>query len=177
MIYYTSDLHLCDPRIIDLCERPFNSMSHMEDEIRKKWNNVVRKNDTVYMLGDIAYDNCGDLSEYIMSLNGNKNLIVGNHDGDYIKIESNRDCFEDISLAKIINDDCRNVCICHYPIIHYESSNPNSYHVYGHLHNNRNLLCYDETNALLRSFNAGVDVNFFTPVTLDQMISLRGCVK
>ena len=51
----------------------------MEAAIRENWNSAVSNEDTVYVLGDIAYKGF-DFVSFYGSLNGDKVLITGNHD-------------------------------------------------------------------------------------------------
>ena len=54
-IYYTSDLHLGHKNIIRLCNRPFGSIEEMDNLLIERWNKKVKKEDTVYILGDLFY--------------------------------------------------------------------------------------------------------------------------
>ena len=56
MIYYISDTHFNDQKIFDKCKRPFESLDEMKETIIKKWNNKVKDEDTIYVLGDIGKD-------------------------------------------------------------------------------------------------------------------------
>ena len=44
------------------------------------WNSVVSKDDTIYHLGDVGLGNDEQIKNIIDRLNGNKILILGNHD-------------------------------------------------------------------------------------------------
>lgn len=52
----------------------------MEDTIVKNWNSVVNKEDTVYILGDYCWNTDEEWERTLKLLNGNKVLILGNHD-------------------------------------------------------------------------------------------------
>lgn len=78
--YFTSDTHFGHKRIIDLCNRPFKDVTEMNEIIVHHWNALVRPDDTVYHLGDVALGPIEDSLKYIGRLNGYKILIVGNHD-------------------------------------------------------------------------------------------------
>ena len=80
MIYYISDTHFRDQAIFDKCKRPFKSLSEMEETIIRKWNSKVKKDDIVYVLGDISKDDDNSSIEIFRNLNGTKHFIVGNHD-------------------------------------------------------------------------------------------------
>lgn len=78
--FFTSDLHLGHARIIEFCNRPFNSVQHMNEEIVWRWNATVAPEDTVYILGDLAMGDLDDSLEVVARLSGNKILVPGNHD-------------------------------------------------------------------------------------------------
>jgi len=83
--YVTSDLHLSHTNIAKYAGRPFDNTSntyHMDSTLIKNWNSIVKENDTVLCLGDMAL---GDMSLSIpmySQMNGLKYLIPGNHDGN-----------------------------------------------------------------------------------------------
>ena len=56
MTYFTSDLHFGHSNIIKLCNRPFADVESMDAALIENWNKKVKKNDTVYVLGDIVWD-------------------------------------------------------------------------------------------------------------------------
>lgn len=174
MKYYTADTHFGDSRIIDLCNRPFKTMDEMIDTIARNWNETVDRKDEVYVLGDVAYRYHGNLKELLTSLNGKKHLLIGNHDRGWMKNKSNLDAFRTIDQISKITDEGRSVVLCHYPLMAYEGSLNGGYHIFGHVHNNDREPLYTEINEMKRSFNAGVDVNGFRPVSLDELITAKG---
>ena len=58
-----------------------------------------------------------------------------------------------------------------YPLIEWDGFFRGSYLVYGHIHNNITNNAYKAMYPLNNALNAGVDINGFMPVTLDEMIS------
>ena len=52
----------------------------MNEMLVHNWNALVRPDDTVYHLGDVALGPIEDSLKYIERLNGHKILVVGNHD-------------------------------------------------------------------------------------------------
>ena len=75
--WVTSDWHFNHSNIIKYCNRPFKSVSEMNEYIVSEYNRLVQPGDIVYVLGDIGM---GNLDEIIPRLRGNKILISGNHD-------------------------------------------------------------------------------------------------
>ena len=82
--FFTSDTHFGHARIIELSNRPFRDVEHMNTEIVRRWNETVMPDDTVFHLGDVALGPI-DLSLPIVSrLNGYKILVNGNHDRPFM---------------------------------------------------------------------------------------------
>ena len=84
MVYFTSDLHLGHSNIISLCNRPFANIEEMDKVLIENWNRKVKKNDTVYVMGDIVWDK-KKVAYYMEQLTGRKTLVIGNHDSHWVK--------------------------------------------------------------------------------------------
>ena len=80
MNYFCSDQHLFHKNIIKYCNRPFDSVDHMNEEILRKWNEKITDDDTVYIVGDFALGRKEKAAEWLSQANGKKILIIGNHD-------------------------------------------------------------------------------------------------
>lgn len=83
--YIISDLHLGHDKVVDFEPKRLEAMkaSGYTDHnkfIIDMFNSVVNSDDTVMLLGDIAFKS---IPEYLTALNGNKLLILGNHDRPY----------------------------------------------------------------------------------------------
>jgi len=80
-IFFTSDNHFFHENIFKFTSRPFRDLSHMHEEMIKRWNAVVRPGDTVYVVGDFTNGgNSADREWAANRLNGFKILVQGNHD-------------------------------------------------------------------------------------------------
>ena len=175
MIYYISDIHFDDQKIFDKCSRPFKDLNDYKNEIIKRWNSKVSKGDIVYVLGDIAEDNTPECISIFNELNGIKHFIIGNHDLLLLQKIKDSNLFETIDFMKVIDDEGRKVCICHYPVMDWMEFNRQGIHVYGHVHNKteKNGKAYAEIKKYYLdkpAYNCGVDVNNYEPVTLNEMI-------
>ena len=80
MNYFCSDQHLFHKNIIKYCNRPFDSVDHMNEEILRRWNEKITPDDTVYVVGDFALGKQDKATEWLSQANGKKILIIGNHD-------------------------------------------------------------------------------------------------
>jgi len=79
MIFFTADHHFDHQNVIRYCGRPFTGVNEMNEEMVRRWNSVVTPNDTVYHLGDFSMAK-RPVEFFGRQLNGEKHLIVGNHD-------------------------------------------------------------------------------------------------
>lgn len=180
MIFYIADIHFRDEKIFKKCNRPFRDIIEYENEIVKRWNKKVHNDDIVYVLGDLALDDCEDALKIYKHLNGYKHLIIGNHDEKLLSKIKESDLFETIDFIKLIDDDNKKVCICHYPLMDWMEFNRNGYHIFGHVHNKTfvNGKAYQQIKEYFidkPAYNCGVDVTNFEPVTLIEMIKLKEC--
>ena len=84
MIWFTSDLHFFHDRILEFHPKRkeiFGStVEKAKEAMIQLWNSRVNKKDTVYILGDLAFGEVEDKRKLFQRLNGNKVLILGNHD-------------------------------------------------------------------------------------------------
>ncbi len=169
MVYYIGDTHFGDNRIMKLADRPYSSAAEMDNDMIRKWNLRVKAGDTVYVLGDFAFDDTS--AQVIEKLQGRKVLLLGNHD-EALTLATLRK-FDCVKTIDTVNDCKRSVCLCHYPLLSYNNSVYGGYHVFGHIHNNPNDKAFYLQRQLPNSFNCGADVVGFTPRTLDELIAFR----
>jgi calcineurin-like phosphoesterase family protein len=113
MNWFTSDLHFGHAAAIDYCKRPFASLEEMHEALIARWNERVRPEDTVYVLGDMALCRFKDFEPLAKRLNGRKFLIQGNHDhysvGQYERVGFT--VFRELTM-KIAGRMCR---LSHFP--------------------------------------------------------------
>ena len=85
-VFLISDTHFFHHKILqfEAAARPFSNVEEMNEAIVDNWNRVVTKRDTVWHLGDVIFG--GYKNFHILDrLNGNKNLILGNHDKEDVR--------------------------------------------------------------------------------------------
>lgn len=78
--YITSDTHFSHARISELASRPFRSVTEMDAELIRRWNQTVAPTDVVLHLGDVALGPIDQSLPLTAQLNGRKLLVPGNHD-------------------------------------------------------------------------------------------------
>lgn len=126
-IFIISDTHFGHKRI---CEfepeaRPFSDVQQHDDELVYRWNNTVKKGDTVWHLGDVLFG----LSafETLARLNGVKRLVMGNH--DHYPIQRYLEHFSTVCGSAVV----RNCILTHIPI-HQDQFYRFRANLHGHLH-------------------------------------------
>lgn len=80
VIYTIADLHLQHFNIIGYCSRPFSTVEEMNKVLINNWNNIVKDNDIIYFLGDMALGEKEVIKSLVKRLNGKIYMVKGNHD-------------------------------------------------------------------------------------------------
>ena len=163
MIFYTADLHFHYKPFLP--GRPFASVEEMDEAMIRLWNETVTDRDTVYVVGDVGYNGGYVPGDALGRLQGRKHLIRGNHDTGFENAQKLFDYFETVTDFNEIDDGETHILLCHYPILYRKRG----YMIHGHLHQTRGPE-YDILRQMPRMLNAGVDVNFYRPVTLAQLV-------
>lgn len=159
--FFIADMHFGHEKIIKMCNRPFENVQDMKDQLIKKWNNKVNDDDIVYILGDFSFK-CSkeETIEILNQLKGKKVLLKGNHD-KYVGQKDFDNCFEKICDILQVNEDKLQIILCHYPIIDYPGMYYGAKMIYGHIHNkyipHRDMYC------------ASVECINYEPVTWDEL--------
>lgn len=127
--YVIGDSHFGHKNIIKFDStrpyRQFETIEEHDEELIKRWNSVVKKNDNVFHLGDFCFGKKN--IEIAGRLNGNKRLVLGNHDvypaAEYLKYFSR--IFGAIEYKKCI--------LTHIPV-HTSQFERFKLNIHGHLH-------------------------------------------
>jgi calcineurin-like phosphoesterase family protein len=162
-IYFTSDLHLGHKNVIRYSNRPFGSVEEMDEELIRRFNSIVKKNDTVYDLGDTYFKSP---KLYEGRLNRKIIRIKGSHDHD---IKEPRML---VIKPQGLLDEYGNqivITLCHYSMRSWEMSHYASWHLYGHHHGTL------EPYGL--SFDVGVDCWNYYPISLEQVAEKMATLK
>lgn len=78
--FFISDLHFFHEYIMDYDVRPFQNASEMKEYMIVKWNNKVKPEDEVVLLGDFSLGSTTETMSVLKELHGRKCLVVGNRD-------------------------------------------------------------------------------------------------
>ena len=169
MNLYTADQHFGHKNVIRFDHRPFADIDDMDANLIRLWNERVDKDDIVYILGDICYRSSKLPNWYLRQLKGHKILIVGNHDEVTLNDKGAHKYLEDIQQMMITNDGNRRIVLCHYPMAEWPGFYRDTYHIYGHIHNNKNK-AYEIMKQFDKALNAGCMINRYAPASLNELI-------
>lgn len=179
--YFIADLHLGHKNVLSFDNRPFKDIDENDSVIIANWNYAVGIDDDIYILGDISWYNSTKTIEIMKTLNGNKHLIKGNHDGKLLKNKQLRDQFVEITDYKELDlGQGKGIVLCHYPIPCFKNHYYGWYHLYAHVHssfewNMMERVKYEMTElydkpCLMFNVGAMIDYMNFTPRTLDEIL-------
>lgn len=79
-VFLTSDTHYHHANIIKYCQRPFQSVEHMNAEMVRRWNERCDDDAFVIHLGDFCFGGIEKAVNVANSLRGRKVIVRGNHD-------------------------------------------------------------------------------------------------
>lgn len=130
MIYFTADTHFGHTNVLKYENRPFMCIEEMDNYLIYRWNQVVRPGDTVYHLGDFAFCGIDRMQEIFSQLNGNKHLILGNHDDNRVKKLG----WKSVDWYREVKYNGQKICLFHFPIEFWNGRHYGFYHFHGHSH-------------------------------------------
>ncbi len=169
MIFFTSDCHFGHENILKLCSRPFDSVKEMNEALIANWNQKVKGNDTVYILGDMFYRYHGDCADILRRLKGKKRLVLGNHDTSWTGRTDLAKYFLSVEPMQEVSVQGRLAILCHYPLVTWKKEQT-SLMIHGHIHNDTARDFWPLLAARENVLNAGCEVNGYAPVTLDELM-------
>ncbi|RUM24373.1 hydrolase [Rhizobium vallis] len=155
MIYFTSDTHFGDPRVLRIDKRPFADVSTHDATLIEYWNSVVGHDDDVWHLGDFILPRGDDCDRLLSELNGRKHLIVGNNDPVTTTQASGWATVQ--HYAELVVDG-HLLILCHYPFRTWNKMGKKSVNLHGHSH--------ARLKPLSRQYDVGVDAQALRPVSL-----------
>lgn len=156
--FFTGDQHYGHKNICRFANRPFTSVEEMNETFIKNHNDTVKPGDVVWFLGDFGFMSQSNIKTVLRRLNGQKNLIIGNHDKPFMK--RGRDFIGDGLLNAIfhyreINIEKQHMVLFHYGMRVWNRAHHGSWHLYGHSHGS--------LPPHHKSLDVGVDSKEITP--------------
>jgi calcineurin-like phosphoesterase family protein len=182
-VWITSDLHfghknLCrgvtgwrttDGKVPVSSTRDFPTLDLMNDMIVNNINSKVGQDDTLIMLGDIAFGGFENITIFLDRLIcKNIHLVLGNHDHH---ISNNRGGIQDMFLSVQnyleANINGENFVLSHYPFASWNGLNKGVIHLHGHVH----LSSKDKWGNGKR-LDVGMDGNDMRPYKLSEIVHM-----
>jgi len=161
-IFFISDTHFGHGNILNFKNkygnpvRPFSCVEEMDNTLIENWNKVVRPQDKIYHLGDVAIPRKG--LNCLAKCNGDKVLVRGNH--DIFKLKDYVEYFRDVRGYVVIE----NFLASHIPV-HPESKGRFKRNIHGHLHGNK----LDDSFYI----NVSVEQINYTPISFEEIKNFR----
>jgi len=150
-IFVISDTHFHHQNVIQYANRPFKTAEEMDEEMIKRWNKVVGKEDIVFHLGDFALWDEDEIKKLRQRLNGTIFLFRGNH--DHRKKVDNAGF---IIIEGTLEMD--NLIFSHYPLTKEEI--PKGFiNIHGHIH----------AKDSYYGINVSVERIDYTPIPLEKV--------
>ena len=149
--------------------RDFQSIDQMNDALVNNINFKVGQNDTLIILGDIAFGGFESIGKFLDRLVcKNIHLVLGNHDHH---IRNNRENIQEffISVSDYlqvrIND--QDFVLSHYPFASWNGLNKGVIHLHGHVHLS-NQIKWGNGKRL----DVGVDGNGYFPYKITEIVHM-----
>lgn len=168
--WITSDLHFGHKNIMKFCPvtraRFRDDVAYMNAAMVEEWNARVDADDTVYILGDVAFMSGSDAGRMVNRLNGTKILIEGNHDRKNLKDATFCSAFAEIHKYLDIVYDGHKCVMFHYPIMEWDQMHRGALHFHGHIHGGVSGL------EQYRTLDVGMDSTGEIVITMDRAVGM-----
>lgn len=166
-IFFTADHHFGHANIIRFTNRPFRDLDEMNEELIKRWNEKVGKEDFVYHLGDVSLGKPDFTKEVLDQLNGKIFLIKGNHEGSTLTYPKRFEWIKDYAEMRVEDEDQSNgyqkIILSHYAMRTWNGSHRGTWQLFGHSHGT----LFDDPEML--SIDVGVDCHNFYPISYEEV--------
>jgi calcineurin-like phosphoesterase family protein len=162
-IYFTSDTHFGDPRVLRIDHRPFPALADHDAALVARWNEVVGDDDVVWHLGDVAGPSrAAEVGAILAALKGEKHLVIGNNDGEATIRAAG---WASVQHYAELTSEGHRLVLCHYPFRTWNGMGKGAIDLHGHSHG--------RLGPVPRQYDVGVDAQDFRPVTLSQVLASR----
>lgn len=116
-----------------------NIVSIMDEWLIDLWNSTVSKIDNVYILGDFSFKSAEENRKLLDKLNGNKFLVLGNHDGNSDTLHDKFKYIKSMAELKLRDYQSGEDTVClemsHFPMRSWNRMEHGTIQVHGHCHN------------------------------------------
>ena len=177
-VWLTSDTHFGHKLVSGL--RGFEDPDHHDAALMENWRKVVKKEDTVWVLGDLCMASPTEALGIISSLPGTKHLISGNHDACH---PMHRDAYKHIpryleafaSVQPFARQKWAgiNFLLSHFPYerdrgearyMQYRLPDHGEWLLHGHVHTDERVIGHE--------IHVGLDAWDLTPVSLTTILKV-----
>ena len=150
--WFGSDFHFGHNNIIDFMKRPYATIEEHDAGLVATWNKYVAPWDIVYVIGDFSFLRPERTTAILKQLNGQKNLVRGNH--DHTKDLASQDGWNRVIHYHEQRMDSDRIILSHFPIMSWHQMHRGAYHLHGHSHGQMN---YPGQLGQTRIMDVGVD--------------------
>ena len=126
-IFVTSNLQLGRPGAIKKYKRDFKSVDEMDDALIRAWNSIVTSNDTVYHLGNFAWDP-RTAQAAMLALNGKIKFVLGEHDEAIEVLDAKGMMRPGCEISKCITEDRDTEAVLSYWPLTYWPNKPKKWY-------------------------------------------------
>ena len=177
-IFFISDTHFGHEKTCTTFKRndgtplrPFVNAQEMDEELIRRWNEVVKEQDKVYHLGDVVINE--KFLPLIGRCNGSKRLIRGNH--DIFKTKKYMQYFKEVYGVRVLED----MILSHIPLHSDSITERFNINVHGHYHANivqRKVFVRHPSKLLIEEiqpdplyYNVSVEQIDYRPIELSEL--------
>jgi calcineurin-like phosphoesterase family protein len=172
MIWFSADKHLFHEFMLrgvppkNPPVRPmFSTVEEMNETIVARHNEVVKKGDLVYELGDMFLKCDVEAARQMKRrMTGNFYYILGNHEAVTENLTEEFVWMRNLERIRPRAFAAPHITLCHYAMRTWNGSHKGTWQLYGHSHGQ-----LPERPELL-SFDVGVDCWNFYPISIEQVI-------
>lgn len=162
MLFFTSDTHFGDPRVLRIDRRPFATVAEHDRGLVDNWNAVVGAGDEVWHLGDFARGDTERVAGLLAALQGKKHLVIGNNDAPATLAAPGWSSVQHYAELQL---DGKLVILCHYPFRTWNQMGKGSLDFHGHSHG--------RLTPVPRQYDVGVDAQALRPRSLAEVLARR----
>ena len=191
--WFTADLHLGHGNIAEYTGRPYRGVVEMNNDLVRRYNEVVADGDEVWIVGDLALGKVDFSLRWVGEMKGTKVLVPGNHDKMFrcqgTKYANTVQRYLDAGIAEVTEPELSlwttassgarvRMTVCHFPyagdsrdghedrFVEHRPKNFGGFLVHGH--------CHGRWRKKGRMIDVGVDAWGGYPASFQTVADLFG---